>query len=79
MLQNEAGQFVTRLLKDKEGNVVSDKSSGAKYTDEYNCDDFDTQPQAQKFFEKAGGVSKDTNNLDGGNDGVACESLPKGT
>ena len=30
------------------------------------------------FFDKAGGVSKDTNRLDGDNDGEACESLPKG-
>lgn len=62
-----------RVMRDKEGNVVTE---GGKYTDEYNCDDFETQPEAQKFFEKAGGVSKDTNNLDGDNNGVACQSLP---
>lgn len=64
-----------KVMRDKEGNVVT---SGGKYTDEYNCDDFATQPEAQKFFDNAGGVSKDTNNLDGDNDGLACESLPKG-
>jgi len=64
-----------RVMRDKEGNVVA---SGGKYTDEYNCDDFSTQPEAQKFFDRAGGVSKDTNRLDGDNDGEACESLPKG-
>lgn len=64
----------SRVMRDKEGNVVT---SGGKYTDEYNCSDFATQPKAQKFFEKAGGISKDTNRLDGDNDGVACESLPQ--
>jgi hypothetical protein len=63
-----------RVMRDKEGNVVT---SGGKYTDEYNCDDFSTQPEAQKFFEKAGGPNKDVNRLDGNNDGVACQDLPK--
>jgi len=62
-----------RVMRDKEGNVVTE---GGKYTDEYNCADFETQPEAQRFFEKAGGVSKDTNNLDGDNNGEACQSLP---
>ncbi|MBU0998120.1 excalibur calcium-binding domain-containing protein [Patescibacteria group bacterium] len=62
-------------MRDKEGNVVT---SGGKYTDEYNCDDFKTQIEAQEFFDKSGGVSEDTNRLDGDKDGIACESLPKG-
>ena len=62
------------ILYDKEGNVVT---SGGKYTDEYNCADFDTWEEAQKFFKNAGGPSKDVNRLDGNNDGEACESLPK--
>jgi hypothetical protein len=64
------------VMRDKEGNVVT---SGGKRTNEYNCDDFSTQPEAQKFFLKAGGPSNDTNRLDGNNDGQACESLPKGS
>ncbi len=67
----------SKVLRDKEGNVVTDASKG-KATDEYNCEDFDTQPQAQSFFMKAGGVSSDTNRLDGNKDGVACQSLPMG-
>jgi len=63
-----------KVMRDKDGNVVT---SGGKYTDEYNCSDFATQPQAQKFFKNAGGPSQDTNRLDGDNDGNACESLPK--
>ncbi len=62
------------LLRDKEGNIVT---SGGKRTNEYNCDDFTSQPEAQNFFDKAGGVSSDTNRLDGNKDGVACQSLPK--
>lgn len=63
-----------RVMRDIEGNVVS---SGGKYTDEYNCDDFKTWEEAQKFFKNAGGPSQDVNGLDGDNDGEACESLPK--
>jgi len=73
LIQNSAGEFITRLMRDKEGNVVE---SGGKYTDEHNCDDFATQEEAQRFFKKAGGPSKDVNGLDGDNNGVACQALP---
>lgn len=63
-----------KVMRDIEGNVVT---SGGKYTDEYNCVDFKTQEEAQKFFKNAGGPSKDVNRLDGNNDGVACQDLPK--
>jgi hypothetical protein len=76
LLQNENGDFITRIMRDINGDEVAAGTAGAKYTDEYNCDDFKTQPQAQKFFTKAGGPSKDVNGLDGDNDGEACESLP---
>lgn len=62
-----------KVMRDKDGNVVT---SGGKYTNEYNCSDFDTEPQAQKFFNNAGGPSEDTNDLDRDNDGQACEELP---
>lgn len=65
------------LLFDKLGNVTTDTTQG-KYADEYNCDDFSTQPEAQNFFEKVGGVDNDLNMLDGDNDAVACEALPLG-
>ncbi len=74
LLQGESLEQA-RVMRDKSGNVVE---SGGKYTDEYNCDDFSTQAEAQAFFDKAGGVSQDTNRLDGDKDGVACESLPVG-
>lgn len=64
-----------KVMRDIDGNVVTD---GGKATDAYNCDDFAAQTQAQKFFTNAGGPSKDTNGLDGDNDGEACEGLPRG-
>lgn len=72
------GSFLTRVIRDKAGNVVQDGSTGGKYTDEYNCEDFSTQSEARVFFMKAGGLNQDTNRLDGDKDGEPCESLPKG-
>ncbi|HVT04374.1 MAG TPA: excalibur calcium-binding domain-containing protein [Thermoanaerobaculia bacterium] len=76
--RDSRGEIVTRVTRDKEGNIVPEGQAGAKYTDQYNCADFETQPASQRFFDKAGGIGHDTNNLDGDKDGVACESLPKG-
>ena len=73
------GGLLTRILRNKEGKEVSEGTAGAKYTDEYNCDDFETQPEAQTFFVNMGGVDKDVNRLDGNKDGVACQSLPAGS
>ena len=42
----------------------------------YNCDDFNTQAQAQAMFETCGGVNNDVHWLDGDKDGIACEILP---
>ncbi len=65
------------ILFDKEGNMTTDGTKG-KEADEYNCDDFTTNPEAQEFFRKVGGTKNDLNRLDGDKDGQACESLPKG-
>ena len=45
--------------------------SGADGT--YNCSDFDTQGQAQGWFEQQTG---NPDGLDHDGDGIACESLP---
>lgn len=42
-----------------------------------DCEDFDTQQEAQVFFEKEGGPQSDPHDLDRDKDGVVCESLPK--
>lgn len=73
---DSTGKMVTKIMRDKQGNVTTDGSG--KATDEYNCDDFSTQSEAQTFFDNAGGVSGDVNGLDGNKDGLACQSLPKG-
>ena len=65
------------ILYDKLGNITTDGTKG-KAADQYNCDDFSTQPEAQAFFGKVGGVGNDVNRLDGNKDVEACESLPMG-
>lgn len=40
-----------------------------------NCDDFETQPEAQAELDRD---PSDPHGLDGDGDGVACESLPGG-
>jgi len=42
----------------------------------YNCDNFNTQAEAQKVFEACGGTTNDVHHLDRDVDGVACETLP---
>lgn len=49
--------------------------SYADYGDR-DCSDFDTQEEAQEFFESEGGPDEDYHNLDRDGDGVACETLP---
>lgn len=79
MVSDGKGGFVTQYLRDKTGNIVPAGTPGAKYTKDYNCDDFATRVEAQTFFDNAGGVKGDTSRLDGNKDGQACESLPQGT
>lgn len=45
-------------------------------TGDKDCPDFDTQQEAQDFFESEGGPDEDYYNLDRDGDGVACETLP---
>ncbi len=47
-----------------------------KRKDTRNCSDFDTWEEAQAFFESEGGPASDPHNLDGNDDGIACQSLP---
>ncbi|MCS4201579.1 thermonuclease family protein [Salinibacter ruber] len=55
-----------------------DRTSGPGETsvEDRDCSDFDTQPGAQRFFERH--QPGDPHNLDGDGDGEACESLPGG-
>ena len=64
----------------------SDSSDGPGETavEDRDCSDFDTQPEAQRFFEanrsdsSQGDSRGGPHGLDGNGDGVACESLPGG-
>ncbi|MCS3940222.1 endonuclease YncB(thermonuclease family) [Salinibacter ruber] len=51
------------------------RSSGQP-ADDKDCGDFDTQPEAQRFFERH--QPGNPHGLDGNNDGEAFESLPGG-
>jgi len=42
----------------------------------FDCEDFETQVEAQQMFEDCSGVDNDIHELDEDNNGVACESLP---
>ncbi len=55
-----------------------DRTSGPSETAarDRDCGDFDTQPEAQRFFERH--QPGDPHGLDGNGDGQACESLPGG-
>ncbi len=55
-----------------------DRTSGPGETsvEDRDCGDFDTQPEAQRFFERH--QPGDPHNLDGDGDGEACESLSGG-
>jgi hypothetical protein len=63
----------SQLFSGNKSVFISDRSntSGSR-TDIYNCADFTSQAAAQAFFGRA---ANDPNQLDGDNDGVACESL----
>jgi len=52
-----------------------DQTSGPGEAEDMDCSDFETQPEAQAFFERH--QPGDPHNLDGDSDGQACESLPK--
>lgn len=66
----------SRVQRDDAGNLVI----GAMCSEgEYNCDDFRTQSEAQNVYDTCKfGKNNDPHRLDGDDDGVACESLPKG-
>ena len=60
------------------GNGGTAVADGLRYDPrgpDRDCGDFDTQAEAQAFFEAAGGPDKDRHRLDGDRDGVACASL----
>lgn len=57
------------------GNYESHPEWEDDNTIDYNCSDFSSQSEAQRFYEEYGGVRNDIFGLDADGDGVACESL----
>lgn len=70
----------SKVIRDENGNIdfsgVSPLVASCE-AEEYNCSDFLYQAQAQDVMQRCGGEGKDIHNLDGDNDGTACEDLPK--
>ena len=62
----------------------SSDGPGETAVEDRDCSDFDTQPEAQRFFEanrsdsSQGDSRGDPHGLDGNGDGQACKSLPGG-
>ena len=55
--------------------LLNNNNSNIKNFNDKDCVDFETQHEAQLFFEANGGPSKDPHNLDRDKDGIVCESL----
>jgi len=69
--------FILFLLFRPNQNIVlpeGDLKWGCSY-DFYNCDDFQTQLEAQDAFEACGGIENDLHKLDKDGNGIACEWL----
>jgi len=60
------------IRKDNPSQTRSFLSTGEVDKD---CSDFDSQLEAQEFFEKNGGPDSDPHNLDRDGDSEVCESL----
>lgn len=52
------------------------RTAGPIDGDDRDCSDFPDQAHAQRFYESAGGPSRDPHRLDRDGDGLACEGLP---
>ena len=70
----------SKVLRDEDGNIdftgVSPLIASCE-AEQYNCSDFLYQAQAQDVMVRCGGEGKDIHNLDGDNDGRACQALPQ--
>ena len=70
----QTGSFSeSKVEKNSQGNwMIGDRCDA----NNFNCDDFEYQEDAQYIFEECDGHG-DINRLDGDNDGMVCEHLPK--
>lgn len=65
-----------RARKRQERAEGQSGSGGGGSVGDVDCSDFDTQSEAQEWFEDHGGPSSDPAGLDADNDGRACDALP---
>jgi len=66
--------FVFFILATDEPEIKEDLKYDCE-SNTYNCDDFQTQSEAQIVFEECGGIDNDIHQLDKDGNGLACESL----
>lgn len=62
------------------GNLINvDAFCNNSKKEDYNCDDFKTQPEAQSVYARCKTLGKnvDAYGLDGNKNGLVCEALPK--
>ena len=68
------GVFVFFMLVTDEEGVSVETEYGCE-SNIYNCNDFETQGEAQTVYEECGGLENDIHQLDKDGNGLACESL----
>ena len=66
----------SKIERDDGGNLILGGMCNEGQDFDYNCDDFKTQPEAQRVYEKCAKNGLDIHGLDGNKDGVACQNLP---
>lgn len=70
--EKSAGETMYTVVRDGKTYIFPFDPKGP----DRDCTDFNSQEEAQAFFEAAGGPAKDPHRLDPDRDGIACESLP---
>ena len=63
----------------EEGEEGEEDAEASQQGDDRDCADFDSQEEAQQFFEEQGGPDEDPHRLDEDQDGEACEEHFSGT
>ncbi len=73
---NETGSYLDSSAGTENNRPDIPGTTRPPSSGDYDCSDFDTQEEAQDFFEDEGGPDEDYHNLDRDGDGEACEALP---
>ena len=65
--------FLTLALVLVTSTALPGAAAADQTDDDYDCTDFDSREDAQRFYEESGGPLYDPYNLDDNGDGAACE------